>query len=49
VASLSLPARPMVLLVTQKHMIVSLETGLIQWYRTEMPAIGFKGGDQAEG
>lgn len=44
VSSLSLPARPLVLLITQKHMIASLDNGLIQWYHTEMPEINFKAG-----
>jgi hypothetical protein len=40
--SLSLPNRALVVLLTQKHLIVSMEDGLIQWYRTEMPPINFK-------
>jgi len=28
-------------------MIVSLDDGMIQWYRTEMPEINFKAGDAA--
>ena len=28
-------------------MIVSLDDGMIQWYRTEMPEINFKAGDHA--
>ena len=34
-------------MLTQKHMIVSLDDGLIQWYRTEMPEINFKAGADA--
>jgi hypothetical protein len=45
--SVSLPGRPLSLLLTQKHMIVSLDDGLIQWYRTEMPEINFKAGADA--
>ena len=45
-AALSLQARPLTALITQKHMIVSLDDGMIQWYRTEMPEITFKGGEQ---
>lgn len=44
-STLSLPSRPMTAILTQKHLIVSLEDGLIQWYRTEMPEINFKGGE----
>ena len=40
--SLSLPNRALAVLLTQKHLIVSMEDGLIQWYRTEMPPINFK-------
>ncbi len=45
--SVSLPGRPLSLLLTQKQMIVSLDDGLIQWYRTEMPEINFKAGTDA--
>jgi hypothetical protein len=41
-SSLNTPCRALSLLLTQKHLIVSLEDGLIQWYRTEMPQINFK-------
>lgn len=41
-AALSLPARPLALVLTQRHMVVSMEDGMIQWYRTEMPEITFK-------
>jgi hypothetical protein len=41
-ASVSLPSRPLTLILTQKHMIVSMEDGLIQWYHTEMPELNFK-------
>lgn len=40
--TLSLQARPLALLLTQKHLIVSLDDGMIQWYRIEMPEINFK-------
>lgn len=41
-SSLSIPSRALCLILTQKHLIVSLEDGLIQWYRTEMPQMNFK-------
>lgn len=46
--SISLPNRALSVLLTQKHMIVSMEDGLIQWYRTDMPPINFKATDQAQ-
>jgi hypothetical protein len=45
-SSLTLQARPLALLITQKHMIISLDDGMIQWYRTEMPEMNLKNGDQ---
>lgn len=47
-SSLSLPARPMTILLTQRHLIVSQDDGMIQWYRTEMPEINFKQGSDPQ-
>lgn len=39
--TLQLSTRPTSLLLTQKHMIIALEDGLIQWHRIERPDLAY--------
>ena len=46
----SLTSRPVATVLTQKHMIVSLEEGIILWLKLELPEVGIgdkEGADQS--